>query len=324
MVAYLASAACTVTGEAFSAGGGRYARVSSSASRTAGSVPTAAAATADDIEAHLDDIEDVNGFTRPGSAWDELRDIGDAHARRRDVGLSQPRAPRHSRAASAIRAAESSIRSAAQLVVEHLEIDGRVGTVFQRGLDELAQRQFAVAREEPAAQRDVGGPRGRSAAVAELDPGDRPGRQAPDVVNRAAGTVEVEDVEEDACVRFAAHVDDSLREMQVREPTVGEELQADVEPERGGAPAQRADRIGRDLDGEGTAHVVGHVDDRRAQHRGRPQALGRRTFLSMQQYAFLDEIYLLCSGYYKALRLLDIIEFRCINLIHDNRCHLFL
>ena len=79
MVAYLASAACTVTGEAFSAGGGRYARVFLGvANGWLG--PAGGCATAEDIEAHLDDIEDVNRYTRPGSAWDELRDIGDAHA----------------------------------------------------------------------------------------------------------------------------------------------------------------------------------------------------------------------------------------------------
>ena len=44
--------------------------------------PAGGCATAEDIEAHLDDIEDVSHYTRPGSAWDELRDIGDAHARR--------------------------------------------------------------------------------------------------------------------------------------------------------------------------------------------------------------------------------------------------
>ena len=81
----------------------------------------------------------------------------------------------------------------------------------------------------------MGGSGRRSAAVAELDPGDRPRRQAPDVVDGAAGSVEVEDVEEDPGVRFAARVDHCLRELQVREPAVGEELQADAEPERRGA-----------------------------------------------------------------------------------------
>jgi NAD(P)-dependent dehydrogenase (short-subunit alcohol dehydrogenase family) len=82
MVAYLASRACTVSGEAFSAGGGRYARMFLGvADGWLG--PTDAVATAEDIEEHLDAIEDYrSGFAVPASAWDELRDIGAAHARR--------------------------------------------------------------------------------------------------------------------------------------------------------------------------------------------------------------------------------------------------
>jgi len=81
MVAYLASSACTVSGEAFSAGGGRYARVFIGvADGWLG--PAGGCATVEDIEAHLDDIEDRSDYALPTSAWDELRDIGDAHARR--------------------------------------------------------------------------------------------------------------------------------------------------------------------------------------------------------------------------------------------------
>ena len=99
------------------------------------------------------------------------------------------------------------------------------------------KRQLAFARQQPATQRDVRGSRGRSVAVAELDPDDRARRQTPDVVDRAARAVEVEDVEEDTRVRFAARLDDRLRELQVREPAVGEELQADAETERRRPPA---------------------------------------------------------------------------------------
>ena len=81
MVAYLASSACTVTGEAFSAGGGRYARVFIGvADGWLG--PAGGCATAEDIAEHLDDIEDRRTYAIPGSAWDELRDIGAMHARR--------------------------------------------------------------------------------------------------------------------------------------------------------------------------------------------------------------------------------------------------
>ena len=83
MVAYLASAACTVSGEAFSAGGGRYARVFVGVA-SGWLSPQGSCATAEDIEAHLGDIEDLRDFTVPSSAWDELRDIGQAHATRFD------------------------------------------------------------------------------------------------------------------------------------------------------------------------------------------------------------------------------------------------
>jgi NAD(P)-dependent dehydrogenase (short-subunit alcohol dehydrogenase family) len=85
MVAYLASAACTVSGEAFSAGGGRYARVFIGVARGWLS-PGSVCATAEDIAEHFDDIEDLDGFAVPGSVWEELRDIGAAHARRGDLG----------------------------------------------------------------------------------------------------------------------------------------------------------------------------------------------------------------------------------------------
>jgi NAD(P)-dependent dehydrogenase (short-subunit alcohol dehydrogenase family) len=75
MVVYLASAACRVSGEAFSAGGGRYARVFVGLTKGWLSPPDARA-TAEEIGDHLDMIEGLDGFTVPGSVWDELRDIG--------------------------------------------------------------------------------------------------------------------------------------------------------------------------------------------------------------------------------------------------------
>lgn len=84
MVAYLASAACAVSGEAFSAGCGRYARVFIGVT-TGWLSPGSACATAEDIGAHLDDIEDLGGFAVPASVWEELRDIGLAYARRDDL-----------------------------------------------------------------------------------------------------------------------------------------------------------------------------------------------------------------------------------------------
>jgi NAD(P)-dependent dehydrogenase (short-subunit alcohol dehydrogenase family) len=75
MVVYLASAACTVNGEAFSAGGRRFGRVFIGVAdgwvTPAGSQPSA-----EDIEAHLGEIEDRSRFETPASAWAELGDIG--------------------------------------------------------------------------------------------------------------------------------------------------------------------------------------------------------------------------------------------------------
>jgi NAD(P)-dependent dehydrogenase (short-subunit alcohol dehydrogenase family) len=83
MVAYLASSSCRVNGEAFSAGGGRFARVFTGV--TSGWLgPPGETATAEDVEKHLDEIEDLDGFTVPESVWGELREIGLAYRRRED------------------------------------------------------------------------------------------------------------------------------------------------------------------------------------------------------------------------------------------------
>jgi NAD(P)-dependent dehydrogenase (short-subunit alcohol dehydrogenase family) len=75
MVVYLASAACTVSGEAFSAGGRRFGRVFIGVADGWIS-PPGAPASAEDVAAHLAEIEDVSRYSTPGSAWDELGGIG--------------------------------------------------------------------------------------------------------------------------------------------------------------------------------------------------------------------------------------------------------
>jgi NAD(P)-dependent dehydrogenase (short-subunit alcohol dehydrogenase family) len=75
MVIYLASSACAVSGEAFSAGGRRFGRVFIGVADGWIS-PAGAAATAEDIEAHLAEIEDLGSYATPGSAWEELGGIG--------------------------------------------------------------------------------------------------------------------------------------------------------------------------------------------------------------------------------------------------------
>lgn len=76
MVVYLASAACAVSGEAFSAGGNRFGRVFVAVAD--GWInPSNACATAEDIEAHLPEIEDLSRYALPSTSLDELRVIGE-------------------------------------------------------------------------------------------------------------------------------------------------------------------------------------------------------------------------------------------------------
>ena len=76
MVAYLASEACTTTHGAYSAAGGRYARVFWGLGQGwfAGkdSSPTA-----EDVQAHLEQIEDQAGYLVPGSTTDEIVALND-------------------------------------------------------------------------------------------------------------------------------------------------------------------------------------------------------------------------------------------------------
>jgi NAD(P)-dependent dehydrogenase (short-subunit alcohol dehydrogenase family) len=74
MVVYLASAACTVSGEAFSAGGGRFGRVFIGvADGWLGPLDTCAQA--EDIEAHLPEIQNLSSYEIPPTSFDELRVI---------------------------------------------------------------------------------------------------------------------------------------------------------------------------------------------------------------------------------------------------------
>jgi NAD(P)-dependent dehydrogenase (short-subunit alcohol dehydrogenase family) len=72
MVVFLASEACGLTHEVFSAGGGRYARV------FVGLAPgwfagKGVEVSADDVAAHIDDIRNQDGYIVPGSIADELQ-----------------------------------------------------------------------------------------------------------------------------------------------------------------------------------------------------------------------------------------------------------
>lgn len=75
MVVYLASKACTVSGEAYSAGGGRFGRVFIGvADGWVG--PLDATPTAEDVEAHLPEIRDLRSYEMPPTSIDELGVIG--------------------------------------------------------------------------------------------------------------------------------------------------------------------------------------------------------------------------------------------------------
>jgi NAD(P)-dependent dehydrogenase (short-subunit alcohol dehydrogenase family) len=81
MATYLASRACRVNGEAFSACAGSYARVFIGLANgwlsDADEVPSA-----EDIATHLDEIEDLTAFTVPKSVHEEVRGIAMAIAAR--------------------------------------------------------------------------------------------------------------------------------------------------------------------------------------------------------------------------------------------------
>ncbi len=83
---YLASRECSVNGEAFSGGGGRFARVFVGV--TEGWLSEAdVEPTAEDIAQHLDQIEDRKSFLVPGSIYDELRHIAERIAKRDGIEL---------------------------------------------------------------------------------------------------------------------------------------------------------------------------------------------------------------------------------------------
>lgn len=74
LVAYLVSRRCQVSGEAFSAVAGRYARVFVGVTR-GWFAPDAHRVTMEDIEQHLDVIRDREDFTVPGTLIDEVRAV---------------------------------------------------------------------------------------------------------------------------------------------------------------------------------------------------------------------------------------------------------
>jgi NAD(P)-dependent dehydrogenase (short-subunit alcohol dehydrogenase family) len=78
---YLASRACRVSGEAFSGGGGRYARVFVGVT-DGWLAPDATVVSAEDIDAHLDEIEDRSSYLVPENIYDELRAIAERIAER--------------------------------------------------------------------------------------------------------------------------------------------------------------------------------------------------------------------------------------------------
>jgi hypothetical protein len=82
MVTYLASSACSVSGEAFSAGGRRFGRVFIGVADGWLS-PDDVCPTAEDVEAHLAEIEDLSSFATPTWSFGELKQIGERLRARR-------------------------------------------------------------------------------------------------------------------------------------------------------------------------------------------------------------------------------------------------
>jgi NAD(P)-dependent dehydrogenase (short-subunit alcohol dehydrogenase family) len=81
MAAYLASSACAVSGEAFSAGGNRFGRVFIAVSD--GWInPAEGPASPEDIEAHLSEIRDLSSYAIPPNSIEELRVIGTLRRKR--------------------------------------------------------------------------------------------------------------------------------------------------------------------------------------------------------------------------------------------------
>jgi NAD(P)-dependent dehydrogenase (short-subunit alcohol dehydrogenase family) len=72
LVVYLTSEACELTHEIYSVGGGRFARIF--VGLTPGWVaPAGKRASAEDIQAHIEQIRDTTGYTIPANITDELR-----------------------------------------------------------------------------------------------------------------------------------------------------------------------------------------------------------------------------------------------------------
>lgn len=76
MVVYLASRACSVSGEAFSAGGRRFGRAFIAVA-DGWLAPLAGCPSAEDIGAHLDEIRNLDRYRIPAYSIGELKDIGE-------------------------------------------------------------------------------------------------------------------------------------------------------------------------------------------------------------------------------------------------------
>jgi NAD(P)-dependent dehydrogenase (short-subunit alcohol dehydrogenase family) len=86
MAVYLASNVCTVNGEAFSAGGRRFGRVFTGVA-DGWVCPDDACPSAEDIEAHLAEIENISRYKMPSFSMGELSDIGELLRARRITRL---------------------------------------------------------------------------------------------------------------------------------------------------------------------------------------------------------------------------------------------
>jgi hypothetical protein len=77
LVVYLSSERCELTHEIFSCGGGRFARIF--VGLTPGwMAPKGQKVSAEDVDAHIENIRDPQGYIIPGSITDELRVLSKA------------------------------------------------------------------------------------------------------------------------------------------------------------------------------------------------------------------------------------------------------
>ena len=153
--------------------------------------------------------------------------------------------------------------SSAEHAAEHLDLDVCLRVVGEHGPDDVGEGQVAVAGQQPVAHRHVGRALRLASAVAQLECAERPGRCRADVVEGAAGPVEVPRVDEHPGAGHAGAGHDRESRREVGDARARDELQGEADPRRLEALPERAERVDHLADRYGPPEEVGDV-----QHRG--------------------------------------------------------